>query len=103
MTDEQITAIAREYAEETIKGTDFDDMPGSLRRSVLEMNAKTMEKKLKWLLRRYCLVEKEGLKKKYAELESEWMMAKGTDVYIVLLKIEFFESLFPEIAKEVEG
>lgn len=29
-------------------------------------------------------------------------MAKGTDVYTALTKLEFFESLFPDIAKEVK-
>ena len=107
MTDEQITAIAREYAEETIKGTDFDDMPGSLRRSVLEMNAKTMEKKLKWLLRRFCLVEKNKVEEMY--LNAKIAIVKGYDenlggmMAVGSASKSILESLFPDLGKEVEG
>lgn len=93
MTPEQITAIAREYAEWT----------GETSPIALDLKQRNMERHLEWLSTRCCLVEKEGLKKKYAELKSEWRMAKGTDVYTALPKMELIESLFPEIAKEVES
>lgn len=89
MKKEEITALAREYAEFAGYGSNIDALV-------------VIENAFGWLSQRYCLVEKEGLKKKYAELESEWMMAKGTDVYTALTKLEFFESLFPDIAKEVK-
>lgn len=102
MIDTEITAIAREYAEEMIKGKPSEELPNCLKNSMLSMNTEYIAEVFQWLTRRYCLVEKEGLKKKYAELKSEWRMAKGADVYTALIKMEFFESLFPEIAKEVE-
>lgn len=96
MKPEQITALAREYAD-GLKHL-FPDMPEHTYRDKMAQARNV----IRLIQRDYCLVEKEGLKKKYAELESEWMMAKGTDVYTALTKLEFFESLFPEIAKEVE-
>ena len=103
MNNDQITALAREYAEE--KGNVMEQkqsLPNCLIKEVVEMDATERTCFLQWLSRRYYLVEKECLKKKYAELKSEWRTAKGTDVYTALTKMESFESLFPDVAKEVE-
>lgn len=70
MDNNTITAIAREYAEEMAKDTDVEELPNCLKNSVYELNAEGMETKLEWLLRRYCLVEKECLKEKYSELKT---------------------------------
>lgn len=63
MTDPQIEALAREYAEEMNKDIPLSNDIKSLRESAIRLSAEGMEKRLRWLLRRYCLVEKEALLK----------------------------------------
>lgn len=90
MNEEQITAIAREYAEFAGYGSNIDALVG-------------IENGFGWLSQRYCLVEKEAVRKEYDLAEKLWMKSACT------LTEEFnrgrmnaIESLFPEIAKEVE-
>lgn len=60
MNDDQITALAREYAEEVYRNAhkEMEVLPNCLSNEAINMFAEDMESKLKWLLRRYCLVEK---------------------------------------------
>ena len=106
MTDDQITALAREYAEEVYRNVhkEMEVLPSCLSNEAINMFAEDMESKLKWLLRRYCLVEKSKVKEVYkntksykSELES---FSRQSDCCSV--KLRLLESLFPEIAKEVE-
>lgn len=58
MNDDQITSLAREYAEEEAKGTAVDALPNGFKENVIQRNADHFEKHLRWLLRRFYLVEK---------------------------------------------
>lgn len=55
MDNDQITALAREYAEETLKEA---DLPNCLSNETIDSLISEAEHKFRWLLRRYCLVEK---------------------------------------------
>lgn len=87
MNDNQITALAREYAEETVSHTRLSTTI-----------ANDTEDVIRFLLRRYCLVEKEKLKAiRFRKVYSaEDMRSKFTEECLI-------DALFPEIAKEVEG
>lgn len=100
MKEEAVTTLAREYAEESAYevGAKFDPQDFACTNCAIE--AKNV---IKFLLRRYCLVEKEAVRKEYDLAEKLWMKSACT------LTEEFnrgrmnaIESLFPEIAKEVE-
>lgn len=107
MDDNTITALAREYAEETTKTMTSDpnltdsDING-IKRDVSEW----AEEILRFLLRRYCLVEKRRV---IAELNAVDLSIKASMTFILkvtevdMAKKELLHSLFPEIAKEVEG
>lgn len=104
MTQDQITALAREYAEE--KGKEMErkqSLPNSLIREVMEMDAKEQTSFLQWLLRRYALVEKDKLKEEYKKVcESVNRHSTTTGCLFFVGQKQTLESLFPEIAKEVE-
>ena len=65
--NDQIAALAREYAEESANevGVKFDPQDWACTNCTIE--AKNV---IKFLLRRYCLVEKSKLRKQYAK----WML-----------------------------
>lgn len=86
MTDQEITALAREYAEE---GAEEVGLPNCLQNETLGLVATETECVIKWLLRRFALVEKGKVKQLKQCFGSE-------EVY------EVIDMLFPEIAKEVE-
>ena len=95
MTNEQIQALAREYAEEIYPN--LSDKIISRR----TQEVKDAERLIRFLLRRFCLVEKSKVEETWKEI---------TDVYLAHRHITydgarylFNEVLFPEIAKEVEG
>lgn len=92
MNEDQITALAREYAEEIYKGdTDFID---------------ECEQVIDWLLRRYCLVEKNKVEEKYKRSKyyfEHTANSNPTQKQYFWGRICAIEVLFPEIAKEVEG
>lgn len=93
MNDDQITALAREYAEEIYPHEDGEDL-GQM--SFLRNNAiKHISSTLKMLLRRYVLVERSKLE----ELE---IAHRAKEHGAVWLNQWEAESLFPEIGKEVE-
>ena len=96
MTNEQIQALAREYAEEMINGKSSEELSNCLKLSMLEMNTKYVAEIFQWLTRRFCLVEKSRLKK----LDIAYR-AKAYD--IVVLNKRDVDYIFPEIGKEVEG
>ena len=69
MNDKTITALAREYAEEISPVRQLDDHPTAkmiadiMRKALSEVTAeqiKNFEGFLRFLLRRYCLMEKEA-------------------------------------------
>lgn len=84
MNDDQITALAREYAEKIHCGNTV----------AVDFAIET----ICFLLRRFCLVEKEKLKAiRFRKVYSaEDVRSKFTEECLI-------DALFPEIAKEVEG
>lgn len=85
MTDDQITALVREYAKEV---HNFDYF--------FENENKRF---LTWLTRRYCLVEKDKVREVYAERTFRY----DPDRDLASIVVEHvLNRLFPEIAKEVE-
>lgn len=90
MNDDQITALAREYAELT------DGSPADI-----AYITAIAENTIRFLLRRFCLVEKETVKEQYAK----WMQ-QFCDTRDIAAKeyaggwISALESIFPEIAKD---
>lgn len=105
MTPEEITALAREYGEHEAKTYSMDsDTKRELYKKVCTNVAESV---LGFLSHRYCLVEKEAVRKEYQDATTHVKEAiksknpfsescgKGKRIAI--------QSLFPEIAKEVEG
>lgn len=90
LTDQQITSLAREYAE-------FTD--------ISEVNEKYIsaicENFLKYTLRRYCLVDKDAVCKEYQRAIEQGKHAHLKCQVESRAQLRLLESLFPEIAKEV--
>lgn len=97
MKPDQITALAREYAEEMIKGKPSEELPNCLKNSMLAMNTEYIAEIFQWLTRRYCIVEKSKLGKD--GLDIAW---RAKEYGTVILSSDNVYYLFPEIAKEVE-
>lgn len=91
MTDTEITALAREYAEECIDPQGFSK---STYEELVEEKAENVAYVLRWLRDSFFLVEKS----KVEELE----VVVEPKHYDRVTLLEQIKSLFPEIAKEVE-
>lgn len=95
MTPKEMTALAREYAEQT------DGSPADI--AYVKAIA---ENALRFLLRRYCLVKKEVVRKEYNEARRAVREGhrERLDTMIVVnnSRRALLESLFPEIEKEAE-
>lgn len=87
MTDTEITALAREYAEETHHGNTV----------AVDFAIET----IRFMLRRYCLVEKEAVREALWRLTDKFL--EDNDHKAFGAASAAIESLFPEIAKEVES
>lgn len=97
MTNDQITAVAREFAEETrngILGLFPQPLPDSME-VLIKNDQEYYGRFLRWLTGRYCLVEKDKLQ----ELEIARRAKEHGAVWLNQWEAEY---LFPEIAKEVE-
>lgn len=106
MTNDQISALAREYAEEIFKNDESNpDLSICLLNDIKFEAAADFEEKLRFLLRRYCLVEKERVRREYdeARIFCENLDPCGENYAWNESKMRLLESLFPEIAKEVEN
>lgn len=107
MSEKDITALAREYAEEVAKGTAVDALPNGLKENVIQRNADHSEKHLRWLLRRYCLVEKgkveDRLRIASRKVSNGEKFKLRRLVAIGRGERDLLEGLFPEIGKEAEG
>lgn len=105
MDNDQLTALAREYAEEMIKGKPSEELPNCLKNSMLAMNTEYVAGIFRWLMRRYCLVEKGKVVAEYKNVakavkaKREYNLTLSEDK---LAKADLLFDLFPEIAKEVE-
>lgn len=98
MKPEQITALAREYADYVVSRD--DEAPFSH-----EIEEAEMEEKLRWLTRHYCLVEKAMAKQFFQSRQNILKHQDKYDRYIVdeaSSEKRLMLCLFPEIAKEVE-
>jgi hypothetical protein len=106
MTPEQITAIAREYAEEATKVDASDpNLSASDLNGIKNDVAEYAVEIIRWLSNRYCLVEKSDVKPYCKSLQNILAHQERYDVYIVReaeVEMKMFRYFYPEIAKEVE-
>lgn len=102
MTQEEITAVAREYAEECAEEVGVKFNPQDWACSHCELEARAM---LKFLLRRYYLVEKSKVEEEYHEANicRTHVERYGAQWGALTAKMAFMERLFPDLGKEVEG
>lgn len=105
MTDDKITALAREYGEYAANSLDYDMCPDPdiRHRLVVTGHSEAAQSVLEWLLRRFCLVEKSKVEAVYNMTWNSWhhtldMEIKEKNQYV----LDVLHALFPEIAKEVE-
>ena len=91
MTENQITALAREYAE-------FTDMSPVDKKNISAI----CECFLKYALRRYCLVEEEVVHTTYQQAMEQGKHSHVKCQVESRAQLRLLERLFPEIAKEVE-
>ena len=89
MTDRQITALAREYAE-------FTDMSEVDKKNISAI----CEYFLKYSLRRYCLVEKQLVRKQFDYAQKLIEDRNYLKQHIGVGSYDILERLFPEIEKE---
>lgn len=92
LTDTEITALAREYAEERAS-----IMQGSLGTKI------QAELVIRFLLRRYCLVEKGKLEAKHKEVLAALESNDNEDVKWGTYRLSLLDHLFPDLGKEVES
>ncbi len=101
MDKDQLTALAREYAEEYTKKK-YPNAPGHVRERIVEGRLEHMEDFIPWLLRRYCIVEKGKVRRQFEYAQrligsrdyNKQCIGEGSQGIL--------QRLFPEIAKEVE-
>ena len=106
MTDNEITALAREHADEIYKADESNpDLSICLLNEIKDEAVAEFEEMLRFLLRRYYLVEKETIRKEYKTSYNNYIMAGDARP----LSQAYFngycfalQSLFPEIGKEVK-
>lgn len=105
LTNDQITALAHEFAEEIYPHEEREDLGQMefLRTSA----AKHIEVSIKMLSSRFCLVEKSKVEDAYQRAKN--VEKDGWNLDLPLLRRNgrlqriLLESLFPDLAKEVEG
>lgn len=105
MKSEEITTLAREYAEWVLSVPGAEKLPNCLRNEATGTLREDAEEVLKWLSTRYCLVEKERVKDEYHEAKFTCgNVDPCSDTFVSShAQKSVLERLFPEIAKEVEG
>lgn len=95
MNEDQIVVFAREFSEFT------DGSPADI-----AYITAIAENSIRFLLRRYCLVEKSKVSEKYLNAKSSikegYKARLGGMIAVGEAHKALLESLFPEIAKEVE-
>lgn len=96
MSEEEITALAREYAEEL-------SPDNKVEREMIELDCLGF---LNRVLNSYCLVEKEKVEEAYLEAKINtnegYKVKLGGMIAVGEASKALLKSLFPEIAKEVE-
>lgn len=108
MDEKTITALAREYAEESTKA-DAND-PNLSESDLIEIRHDIEEYVtgiLRFLFRRYSLVEKSKLQEEYRKVQKQMIEGDELGIHVLFIhgkiKKDLLESLFPEIEKEVDG
>ena len=108
MDDHEITALAREYAEEIRKDI-LPFFPRPLPDSMevlVKKDQEEAERLICFLLRRFCLVEKKQVIEVYKSAKYDSKMMHRERLYtmfaVASARKALLESLFPEIAREVE-
>lgn len=103
MNKEEITALASEYAEEYTKKK-YPNVPGHVRERIVEGRLEHMEDFIPWLLRSYCLVEKDKVRGEYLLARADYRTSNGmpTVQEYHIGEMSMIERLFPELGKEVE-
>lgn len=99
MTPEQITSISREYAEEI-----HADTSEPFKDDVVREETENTESAFRWLLKRFCLVEKSKLREAYKDAQKDQYNTER-DFALTLAgrnRSAVLVELFPEIAEEVE-
>lgn len=106
MNEEQITALASEYAEWVTDVSKAEELPNCLLNEANKLIADSAERMLTWLSTHYCLVEKSKAIQIY---QAKRHILANQDVFGISTATEaaaqkrLMLCLFPEIAKEVEG
>lgn len=106
--DKQLTSLAREYGEYVANSLEYDMYPdpGLRYRLVAKGHSEAAQLVLEWLSTRFCLVEKEDIKKYF---QSRNYILTNQDEYAVYIVREaevdmrLLRCLFPEIAKEAKS
>lgn len=103
MKESEITALAREYAEEIVKAKELTGKDVDMLVEVICSNSETF---LQWLLHRYALVEKNKLKNIHQYIMNKIKVGENLRRKKTIdegkAQRAIFDGLFPEIAKEVE-
>lgn len=110
MSESEITALAREYAEEKGRRMEREQsLPNCLIKEVMEMDAEELTKFLQWLLRRFCIVEKSKatelcrLTLEHGDSEDYGLIDGLTDIVCEIFPEQYHQvANKPEIAKEVK-
>ena len=104
MTDPEITALACEYAENLTRRIRKMDgeLPNCLLKEALSVAKDDAEDVIRFLLRRFCLVEKRKVKTKHKEALAALESNDNEDLKWGTYRLSLLKSIFPEIAKEVE-
>lgn len=103
MNQEEINALAREYAE-WVTIPKSGDFPNCLLNEANRLIADDMERILQWLLRRFCLVERSRIKEEYQKALTQIQDGKELGIHVLVFhgtsKSELLESIFPELKKK---
>lgn len=105
MTDDQITALAREYGKYVANSLDYDMSydPELQHKLVVKGHSEAAQSVLEWLLRRFALVEKSKVESTYNRIWNEWNFSldaenKANSKFI----LSALESLFPDLTWDSE-
>lgn len=99
MTEEEITTLAREYAEEMAKGPEFEELSDGMKENVLALNTVYVAEVIHWLCERFCLVEKEVINNTYRKAIEQGKHAHIKFQIESRAKLRLLQTFFPEIAK----
>lgn len=103
MDNDQITTLAREYAEDLTRRIHKMDgeLPNCLLKEALSVAKGDAEDVIRFLLRRYCLVEKSKVENMHKGILVQLDPKNFGYSPYNQGRIDLLKSLFPEIAKEV--